>query len=133
MKSSDLRAIRERLAEYDFADVFGFTWGINIVGDARAAVDASCDRFLVAITGQGCAEEGTADARCKGDVHRLCSALADRTDPVSKQPDRRRGRFQWVADEVVPKFRSGDVVYGYDKAPDAEVVVNVCPLGDCDA
>jgi hypothetical protein len=51
MKCSDIRAIRERLAEYDFADVFGFTWGLNVVGDARAAVDASFDRFLAAIAG----------------------------------------------------------------------------------
>lgn len=51
MKTSDVRAIRERLIGYDFADVFGFTWGLNIIGGGRAAVDASFDRFLAAVEG----------------------------------------------------------------------------------
>ena len=51
MKTSDVRAIRERLNGYDFADVFGFTWGLNIIGDGRAAVDSSFDRFLAAVLG----------------------------------------------------------------------------------
>lgn len=50
MKTSDIRAMQGRLAGYDFADVFGFTWGLNIIGDARAAVDTSFDRFLAAVT-----------------------------------------------------------------------------------
>jgi hypothetical protein len=46
MRGSDVRAMRERLEGYAFADVYGFTWGRNILGGARAAVDASFDRFL---------------------------------------------------------------------------------------
>lgn len=43
--------IRNRLAGIDFDDLYGFTWGLNIIGDARSAVDASFDRYLAAITG----------------------------------------------------------------------------------
>ncbi len=46
MKTSDVRAMRTRVAGYAFEDVFGYTWGRNIVGGGRAAVDASFDRFL---------------------------------------------------------------------------------------
>lgn len=41
--------IRARLADLDFDDVYGFTWGLNIIGDARRAVDESFDRYLAAI------------------------------------------------------------------------------------
>ena len=46
MRGSDVRAMRERLLGYDFDDVYGYTWGRNILGGARAAVDASFERFL---------------------------------------------------------------------------------------
>lgn len=46
MKTSDVRAMRERLAGYEYDDVYGFTWGRNIIGNGRAAVDASFDRHL---------------------------------------------------------------------------------------
>jgi hypothetical protein len=49
MKTSDVRAMRTRLAGFDFADVFGFTWGRNIIGGGREAVDRSFDRFLRAV------------------------------------------------------------------------------------
>jgi hypothetical protein len=49
MKTSDVRAMRMRLAGFDFADVFGFTWGRNIIGGGRQAVDQSFDRFLKAV------------------------------------------------------------------------------------
>jgi hypothetical protein len=49
MRTSDVRAMRTRLAGYEFDDVFGYTWGRNILGGARAAVDASFDRFLAAV------------------------------------------------------------------------------------
>ncbi len=49
MKTSDVRAMRVRLAGFDFADVFGFTWGRNIIGGGRQAVDESFDRFLKAV------------------------------------------------------------------------------------
>jgi hypothetical protein len=51
MKTSDVRAIRARLASFAFEDVFGYTWGRNIIGGARAAVDASFERFLAAVSG----------------------------------------------------------------------------------
>lgn len=41
--------IRRRLADLDFDDVYGFTWGLNIIGGARTAVDESFDRYLAAI------------------------------------------------------------------------------------
>jgi hypothetical protein len=46
MKTSDVRAMRERLAGYDYEDVYGYTWGRNIIGNGRAAVEASFDRHL---------------------------------------------------------------------------------------
>lgn len=51
MRSSDVRAMRARLAPYAFRDVYGYTWGRNIIGDARAAVDASFERHLAAVSG----------------------------------------------------------------------------------
>jgi glyoxylase-like metal-dependent hydrolase (beta-lactamase superfamily II) len=51
MKASDVRAMRERLAGFGFEDVYGYTWGRNIIGGARVAVDASFERFLNAATG----------------------------------------------------------------------------------
>ncbi|NMO19384.1 MBL fold metallo-hydrolase [Pyxidicoccus fallax] len=51
MKPGDVRAMRERLRAYDFEDVFGYTWGRNILGGGRAAVDASFERYLTAVSG----------------------------------------------------------------------------------
>ncbi len=51
MKTSDVVAMRERLASYEFDDVFGYTWGRNIIGGGREAVDASYDRYLAAVRG----------------------------------------------------------------------------------
>jgi glyoxylase-like metal-dependent hydrolase (beta-lactamase superfamily II) len=45
--------IRRRLAGIEFDDVYGFTWGLNIIGSARAAVDESLDRYLSAIGATG--------------------------------------------------------------------------------
>lgn len=50
MKTSDVRAMRSRVAGYAFEDVFGYTWGRNIIGGGRAAVDASFDRYLKAVS-----------------------------------------------------------------------------------
>jgi len=44
-----IRDIRDRLAGVEFDDVYGFTWGLDIIGDARRAVDESFDRYLKAI------------------------------------------------------------------------------------
>ena len=49
MKPSDVRAMRERLAPFAFEQVFGFSWGRNILSEGRARVDASFDRFLQAV------------------------------------------------------------------------------------
>lgn len=50
MKSSDVKSMRSRLAGYGFEDVFGYTWGRNIIGGGREAVDASFDRWLAAVS-----------------------------------------------------------------------------------
>ncbi len=46
MKPSDVLAMRERLAPFEFEDVYGYTWGRNIIGGGRAAVDRSFERYL---------------------------------------------------------------------------------------
>jgi hypothetical protein len=50
MKPSDVRGMQSRLARYAFEDVFGYTWDRNIIGAARAAVDASFERYLKAVS-----------------------------------------------------------------------------------
>ena len=42
--------LRRRLEGLHFDDLYGFTWGLNIIGDAGAAVAQSLDRYLAAIT-----------------------------------------------------------------------------------
>jgi glyoxylase-like metal-dependent hydrolase (beta-lactamase superfamily II) len=49
MKTSGVRAMRALLGERAFDDAYGFTWGRNILGGARAAVDASFERHLAAV------------------------------------------------------------------------------------
>jgi glyoxylase-like metal-dependent hydrolase (beta-lactamase superfamily II) len=51
MRPSAVRAMRARLDGVAFDDVYGYTWGRNIRGGARAAVDASFDRYLDAVSG----------------------------------------------------------------------------------
>jgi glyoxylase-like metal-dependent hydrolase (beta-lactamase superfamily II) len=46
MKPSAVRRMRHLLAPFDYDDVYGFSWGRNIIGNGRAAVEASFDRFL---------------------------------------------------------------------------------------
>lgn len=46
---SVINDLRDRLAGIDFDDLYGFTWGLNILGHARTAVDESFDRYLAAI------------------------------------------------------------------------------------
>ncbi len=50
MKAADVRAMRSRLEGLEFEDVHGYTWGRDILGDGRAAVDASFERYLAAVT-----------------------------------------------------------------------------------
>lgn len=42
--------LRARLVGVDVDDVYGFTWGLNIIGDARSALDESFDRYLAHLT-----------------------------------------------------------------------------------
>jgi hypothetical protein len=49
MKVRDVQAMRERLAGLAFDDVYGYTWGRNIIGGGRAAVDRSFNRYLQAV------------------------------------------------------------------------------------
>ena len=49
MKPSDVRSMRSRLEGYEFDDVFGYTWGRNIIGGGRKAVDDSFARYLKAV------------------------------------------------------------------------------------
>jgi hypothetical protein len=51
MKPADVRGMRARIAPYAFEDVYGFSWGRNIIGAGRVAVDASFDRYLRAVDG----------------------------------------------------------------------------------
>lgn len=51
MRTSDVITMRDRLAKYDFEDVFGYTWGRNIIGGGREAVDVSFARHLAAVKG----------------------------------------------------------------------------------
>jgi hypothetical protein len=41
--------IRQRLDGVQFDDLYGFTWGLNIIGGAREAVDRSVARHLTAV------------------------------------------------------------------------------------
>ena len=40
---------RALLAGLPVDDIYGFTWGLDIIGDGRVALDASFDRYLAAI------------------------------------------------------------------------------------
>jgi hypothetical protein len=48
MRTSDVHEMQSRLAPFDYDDVYGYSWGRNIIGDGRAAVNASFDRFFAA-------------------------------------------------------------------------------------
>ena len=51
MRTSDVREMQERLAAFDYEDVYGYSWGRNIIGGARAAVNASFERYLAIVGG----------------------------------------------------------------------------------
>lgn len=42
-------ALRDRLDGLDIDDIYGFTWGLNVIGGGRAALDASIARYLAAV------------------------------------------------------------------------------------
>lgn len=46
MRTADVVAMRDRLSGLAFDDVYGFTWGRNIIGGGRQAVDQSFVRHL---------------------------------------------------------------------------------------
>jgi glyoxylase-like metal-dependent hydrolase (beta-lactamase superfamily II) len=49
---ADVRRIQARLDGLPFEDVYGYTWGLNIAGGGRAAVDESFDRYFRAVEGR---------------------------------------------------------------------------------
>ncbi len=49
MRTSDVIAMRDRIADQAFEDVLGYTWGRNIIGGGRDAVDVSYQRHLTAV------------------------------------------------------------------------------------
>ncbi|MGF1468020.1 MAG: MBL fold metallo-hydrolase [Sandaracinaceae bacterium] len=51
MRTSDVEAMRDLVLPYEFDDVFGYTWGRNLLGDAHAKVRTSFDRYLRAVRG----------------------------------------------------------------------------------
>jgi hypothetical protein len=50
MRPADVRRMQGLLAGCAFEDVYGYTWGRNIRGGARAAVDASFARYFDAVS-----------------------------------------------------------------------------------
>ena len=65
MRPADVTAIRDRLHGIGFEDVYGYSRGRNILGDARAAVDASFERYLKAISFRpGLASNAAGRATC---------------------------------------------------------------------
>ena len=49
MRPADVVAMRDRLADFAFSDVYGYTWGRDILGDGRGSVDRSFARYLAAV------------------------------------------------------------------------------------
>lgn len=44
-----IRDVQSRLVDLAVDDVYGFTWGLDIIGDGKAAIDSSLERYLLAI------------------------------------------------------------------------------------
>jgi len=53
MRPSYVREMRERLAHFEYDDVYGYSWGRNIIGGGKAAVIRSFERYLDAISDDG--------------------------------------------------------------------------------
>ncbi|MEK8033032.1 hypothetical protein AACH06_19590 [Ideonella sp. DXS29W] len=51
MRPADVSAMRERLRPFEFDQAYGYNWGRNITRGAKAAVDASFERYFGAIGG----------------------------------------------------------------------------------
>jgi hypothetical protein len=48
MRTSDVRAMQARLEPFEYEDVYGYSWGRNIIGGGRDAVRGSFERFFAA-------------------------------------------------------------------------------------
>lgn len=58
IRPSYVAQTRDRLAAVPYDDLYGFTWGLNIIGNAKEAAEASFDRYFLAtdhpeLTGAG--------------------------------------------------------------------------------
>lgn len=96
MRTRDVLDLRRRLAPYDYADVFGYTWGRNILGGGRAAVEASFDRYLAAVRDEQPAEGlDLVVFGASGSIGRAIAAEAlargHRVTGVVRNPERARG------------------------------------------
>jgi hypothetical protein len=49
LNAETVRAIADSLADVDFDSIYGAWWGRIVLGNARAALDASVERYLRAI------------------------------------------------------------------------------------
>ncbi len=49
-RPADVRRMRGLLARLDYCDVYGFSWGRNLIGGAHAAVEASFDRYFAQVS-----------------------------------------------------------------------------------
>jgi hypothetical protein len=49
LRPDAVRRIERTLRDLDYEDVYGFTWGRNIMGGGKAAVAASFERYLMAV------------------------------------------------------------------------------------
>lgn len=50
MRTPSVLGMRDRLARFAFDNVHGYTWGRDIIGGGRQAVDRSFDRYLSAVS-----------------------------------------------------------------------------------
>lgn len=60
LNPAGVRKIADGLADLDFDDVYGFTWGRNIIGGGKMAVWRSMARYLAAISAQSSSSEHAA-------------------------------------------------------------------------
>jgi hypothetical protein len=51
MRTSDVREMQARLEPLEYEDVYGYSWGRNVIGNGKAAVNASFERFFSAQAG----------------------------------------------------------------------------------
>lgn len=49
MPTSEVEALQSRVLDFEFEKLFGYTWGRNILSDAKGVVQASFERYLRAV------------------------------------------------------------------------------------